>query len=623
MTSISSREICVAVASSFITAAILLSYQCNTNVDTIKNVDDHDGAESRENKVEQMESIDCENINDNDSFHDSSVPMFLGDVSSASRHKSGIIKIMGDEESFRPTSIIDLEPTNSEAFNLFVGVKDEAAENFHEMHEKIFEGVTSIQQSLSILKRSRAVTILANKLMMAEDEKKCFEEVSKLLVALFEVERSSYTLMIDDDHFTIVTCSVTKADFATNVEETYLKCAIKGTAIGHCADTLEVLYTPCAHKVSKFTDHIDLSKKGLKSFINVPILIGDRQFAGCLNIGSIEEDPFTPFDIILIEDVAKVLGTHVYAKRLQHSKTESHRLSQKLLHSFIPPSVIEKIEHYWHCPSRRRSSPSCAVIAQSIKFDQDKIKERKKSKRNLGILSDVANEIFFGESGNLDSSLDISVSNEDLTASTAVMKTALYAEEAKCVSIIFSDIVGFSKIALKLPPVQVMDMLQDLFSRFDMLCKKYGIFKLETIGDAYLCSAGLFEDNSADNGEDAAIRILSMAKEMIITANQVPIPESSSSFGGDEFLKIRVGIHVGDLMYGVLGQTIPKLICIGNSVNLAARMEQTCSQNKIHVTDDFHDIIGDDENGWEPCRRVKVKNMGEVTTWMLDPYKRL
>ena len=80
--------------------------------------------------------------------------------------------------------------------------------------------------------------------MMAKKETKCFEEISKLLVALFQVERSSYTLMIDDEHFKILTCSVAKKDFASSVAEKNLRCVLKGTEIGHCAKTLQVLYTP-------------------------------------------------------------------------------------------------------------------------------------------------------------------------------------------------------------------------------------------------------------------------------------------------------------------------------------------------------------------------------------------
>ena len=111
------------------------------------------------------------------------------------------------------------------------------------------------------------------------------------------------------------------------------------------------MYNPLG-KESKFTNHINLSKRGLNTFVNVPILIDERKFAGFLNVGSVKVDVLSPSDVALMEDVAATLGTYVYAKRLYASKSKSHKLSQTLLFSLLPPQVIEKIKHYWS------SSPS-------------------------------------------------------------------------------------------------------------------------------------------------------------------------------------------------------------------------------------------------------------------------
>ena len=178
--------------------------------------------------------------------------------------------------------------------------------------------------------------------MMAENETKCFEEISKLLVSLFQVERLSYTIIIDDEHFTTLTCSVAKKYFASSVTETNLRCVLKGKAIGHCAKTLQILYNPWG-KESKFTNHINLSKRGLNTFVNVPILIDEQKFAGFLNVFSVKVDVLSPSDVALMEDVAATLGTYVYATRLYASKNKSHKLSQTLLFSLLPSQVIEKI----------------------------------------------------------------------------------------------------------------------------------------------------------------------------------------------------------------------------------------------------------------------------------------
>jgi len=200
---------------------------------------------------------------------------------------------------------------------------------------------------------------------------------------------------------------------------------------------------------------------------------------------------------------------------------------------------------------------------------------------------------------------------------------ALYAENVRNVCIIFTDIVGFSKISLELSPIKVMNMLQDLFNRFDNLCDVHGVMKLETIGDAYLCATNLLEDDDGDEDvvRDAAIRALGMAKDMICEARNAIIPyhdKSGRSFD-DCTLQIRVGIHVGDITCGVLGQRVPKFTTCGTAVNMAARMEQTIKPSMIRATQDFHDLVGDAERNWSEKQSISLKNMGTVETYLLDP----
>ncbi len=540
------------------------------------------------------------------------------------------------------------EASVGENFQLFIGVdtSDRMFQEFTKMDEILSRSVSSIDQSLALLRRARCVNVMSNKMMIAESETKCFEEVSKLLVSLFKVERSSYTLMVDEEHFTILHCVVTQEKFANQLAfelaETGLKVPLKGTAIGYCAETLEALYTPHA-KHSKYIDHQKLMTTGLKSFVNVPILVGERQFAGCLNIGLVAEDPFTELDILLISDIASMLGTHVFSKRLQRSKNESHQISQQLLHSFIPPQVIEKIEHYWAPPSRRIADGT-DDFPKSIDLPEESVQSIHRSKKErfsnikgkLEFLQEYGNDPSRSNNGlkyvstNEDGDEPPDISNkisQPEGSSPASTSHALYAEDAKGVSIIFCDIVGFSKISLEVPPIMIMDMLQHLFHLYDIICKKHRMMKLETIGDAYLCASGLFEndmDNESscdkDQSREAALRALAMAKDMVREARRVPVPGTSST-GKTEYLEVRVGIHVGEVTYGVLGQTIPKLVCIGTTVNMAARMEQLSCSSKIRVTQDFHDLVGDEEEGWEAKQIVSVKNMGTVSSWLLDPLK--
>ena len=104
-----------------------------------------------------------------------------------------------------------------------------------------------------------------------------------------------------------------------------------------------------------------------------------------------------------------------------------------------------------------------------------------------------------------------------------------------------------------------------------------------------------------------------------VLAQHVVAARKDDSLEPLEYLQIRVGIHVGDITYGVLGQHLPKLSVFGHGVNMAARMEQTSDPGKIHVTKDFKELVGNWETNWEDPRVVPVKNMGEVMTFLLDP----
>ncbi len=144
-------------------------------------------------------------------------------------------------------------------------------------------------------------------------------------------------------------------------------------------------------------------------------------------------------------------------------------------------------------------------------------------------------------------------------------------------TIVFTDFVGFTKISEKLNPDQLVSALDQLFSRFDRVMDKYGLEKLKTIGDSYMYAGGvpLANDTHAIDAVLGAIEILSLVEN----ANKEKTGQGRPVF------EIRIGIHTGPLMAGVVGEKKFVYDVWGDSVNLASRMESSGEKGKINISE--------------------------------------
>jgi len=115
----------------------------------------------------------------------------------------------------------------------------------------------------------------------------------------------------------------------------------------------------------------------------------------------------------------------------------------------------------------------------------------------------------------------------------------------------------------EMTPTEVMNMLNDLYTKFDALAKNHSVYKLETIGDVYIAIDGA---PHVCNGPEAAVRLAPF------TLDAIKVVESYQMNGGSQVL-IRTGIASGPVVAGVVGSSLPKYTVFGDTVNFAARME--------------------------------------------------
>ena len=178
------------------------------------------------------------------------------------------------------------------------------------------------------------------------------------------------------------------------------------------------------------------------------------------------------------------------------------------------------------------------------------------------------------------------------------------------VTVFFSDIVGFTKIG-EMRPEKVMAMLDNVYSRFDALAAKHGLFKVETIGDAYMCVGGIPEPQA-----DHTLRVARFAIEAINSAAEVPIDAEDPGRG---CVKIRCGFHSGSVVASVVGSVNPRYCLFGDTVNTASRMESHSLTSKITMSPEAHKLLMEQRPG-AACvdrGRVTVKGKGALRLWFL------
>ncbi|CAF0889963.1 unnamed protein product [Rotaria sordida] len=183
------------------------------------------------------------------------------------------------------------------------------------------------------------------------------------------------------------------------------------------------------------------------------------------------------------------------------------------------------------------------------------------------------------------------------------------AESFECVTIYFSDIVGFTRISAESTPLQIVSLLNDLYTCFDSIIEAFDIYKVETIGDAYMVVSGL----PTRNGDLHAREISRMALTILDAVIHFRIRHRP-----DEQLKIRIGIHSGPCVAGVVGLKMPRYCLFGDTVNVASRMESNGQPLRIHISPCTKALLDKFQTFITKSRgQVNLKGKGEMLTYWL------
>jgi len=174
------------------------------------------------------------------------------------------------------------------------------------------------------------------------------------------------------------------------------------------------------------------------------------------------------------------------------------------------------------------------------------------------------------------------------------------------VTVLFSDVVDFTPFSERVEPQRVVEVLDNLFSAFDVLAERYDLEKIKTIGDAYMVVAGVPESRT-----DHAEVMVEMAIAMHRAADAQP------PLNGDR-LQIRTGVATGPVVAGVIGRRKFSYDLWGDTVNTASRMESSGVPGCIQVTEATW-LRVKDRYPWQVREGVEVKGKGLMTTYLLDP----
>eukprot|EP00128_Syssomonas_multiformis_P010122 Colp12_sorted_trinity150504_noHs@4843 len=182
-------------------------------------------------------------------------------------------------------------------------------------------------------------------------------------------------------------------------------------------------------------------------------------------------------------------------------------------------------------------------------------------------------------------------------------------ETFNMVTIFFSKIDGFSDLAGRSHPIQIVNLLNRLYTLFDGIIEKYDCYKVETIGDAYMVVSGLPKKN-----ENHAQVIADCTLDFMRSSIHIDMSDQLASK-----INLRIGIHSGPVLAGVIGVKMPRFCLFGDTVNVASRMESTGEPGRIQISETTHELLKGNKYHTNKRGEIEVKGKGSMMTFFLNP----
>jgi adenylate cyclase len=183
------------------------------------------------------------------------------------------------------------------------------------------------------------------------------------------------------------------------------------------------------------------------------------------------------------------------------------------------------------------------------------------------------------------------------------------ARQYESVSVLFTDFVNFTKIAEKMSPQQLVYDLDYCFKNFDMIIQKNGLEKIKTVGDAYMCAAGLPtpQPDHAQCIVRAALAIQDFLNDW----------KAERMARNEPYFEARIGIHTGNLVAGVVGSKKFAYDIWGDTVNLAARIESAGTAGRVNISEETYRLVNAHFN-CTPRGKILTKNKGELDMFFVE-----